>query len=165
MKKIVLVIGLMLGWVYNSQAEMYHGIDIDKTFETSDWNSKEDIRRTIDDYTSLRKYQEKLDSCPNGVPECFLCYDDVAKGIITKFYTNSEEFLTQYEGFRKALTDAYWQIHDHNKYWERGNETDLIDTMTAARTEVKKYVQSLLDFCKESTKIYASMMEDYKEDE
>lgn len=34
----------------NARAELYHGIDIDAVYESSDWSSKEKIKELIDDY-------------------------------------------------------------------------------------------------------------------
>ncbi len=163
MKKFILILGLILSLVSNARAELYHGINVDEILKTGDWNSKEDVRDAIDNYVLRIQYQKKLDSCPNEVPACFSCYDEVAKGIITNFYTNSEEFLTQYNDFRKSLMDAYWQIHYQNKYWGRGGEVDKVQAMSAVSEVLKTYVQSLLDFCQKATQNYSSIMENYKD--
>ena len=51
MRKYIIIIGVFLALVANARAELYHGIDIDAVYNSSDWSSKEKIKEIIDDYT------------------------------------------------------------------------------------------------------------------
>ena len=44
MKKVLLILGVWLIGINSAVAEIYHGIDIDEVFATSDWNSKDEIK-------------------------------------------------------------------------------------------------------------------------
>ena len=57
MKKFILILGLCLAFSVNVRAELYHGIDIDEIYNSSDWSSKDKIKELIDDYTLLLQYQ------------------------------------------------------------------------------------------------------------
>ena len=46
--------------VNNVQAKLYHGIDIDDIYAKSDWNSKDEIKDIIDDYSLLLQYNSEL---------------------------------------------------------------------------------------------------------
>ena len=40
MKKLLLILGLFLILSASANAEIYHGIDIDSVYKSSDWSSK-----------------------------------------------------------------------------------------------------------------------------
>ena len=61
MKKFIFVLGLCFMFNANAQAELYHGIDIDEVYNSSDWSSKDKIKELIDDYTLLLQYQEEFE--------------------------------------------------------------------------------------------------------
>lgn len=52
MKKVLLILVVRLILINSAMAEIYHGIDIDEVFATSDWNSKDEIKDIIDDLIS-----------------------------------------------------------------------------------------------------------------
>ena len=61
MKKFILILAVFLGCTINNvQAKLYHGIDIDDVFAKSDWNSKDEIKDIIDDYSLLLQYNSEL---------------------------------------------------------------------------------------------------------
>ena len=66
MKKVLLILGVWLIGINSAVAEIYHGIDIDEVFATSDWNSKDEIKDIIDDYTLILKYNKDLTECRNA---------------------------------------------------------------------------------------------------
>ena len=86
MKKLLWIVSALIILNTSVKAEIYHGIDIDMVYESSDWNSKEDIKKIIDDYTLLLQYQKELDNCPIELSEILECYDRVAKKIIKHFF-------------------------------------------------------------------------------
>ena len=105
-----------------AQAEVYHGIDIDAIYESSDWSSKEKIKEIIDDYTLLLQYQKELDNCPIELPDVLGCYDKVAEKIVTNLYIYPKNNVEQYKQLKKALSDAYGLKNCRNKYaWPSGN--------------------------------------------
>ena len=59
---------------------IYHSIDIDEIYNSSDWNSKEEIKNLIDDYILLHQYEDELNTCNNNKLES--CYDNLAKNIM-----------------------------------------------------------------------------------
>ena len=67
MKKFILILTFCL-WclISNVQAKLYHGIDIDDIFAKSDWNSKDEIKGIIDDYTLLLQYNSELSQCADS---------------------------------------------------------------------------------------------------
>ena len=162
MKKFVFVLSLLVFFSLNAQAEIYHGIDIDAVYKSSDWNNKEEIKELIDDYTLLLQYQKELDNCPIELPEVLGCYDKVAEKVITNLYVQSEYNVENYNQLRKALSEAYGLKNCRNKYnWPAGSICE-IDTMSEMRNMLKMYIQDLLDFSKEKMFSYSSVLEKYK---
>ena len=162
MKKFVFFGLLFLALSSVVKAEVYHGIDIDAVYESSDWNSKEEIRKLIDDYTALLQYQKELNNCPIELPEVLVCYDQVAEKIITNLYVYPEYNVVDYKQLKKALSEAYGLKNCRNKYaWPSGHMCD-IDRMSDMSNALKKYIQDLMDFSKEKMFEYSSVLEDYK---
>ena len=161
MKKIVLIIGIFLTLSSNIKAEVYHGIDIDQVYNSSDWNSKEEIKNLIDDYTLLLQYQDEFNNCPDLLPDNLKCYDKIAEKIVTNLYVYPEYNVKQYKQLKKALSDAYGMKNCRNKHtWPSGNLCE-IDRMSDMSYALKKYIQDLLDFSKEKIILY-SIFDDYK---
>lgn len=162
MKKFALILGMVLSLIANAWAEVYHGIDIDAVYESSDWSSKEKIKEIIDDYTLLLQYQREFDNCPDELPEVLKCYDKVAEKIVTNLYTYPENNMAQYNQLKKALSDAYGLKNCRNKYaWPAGQMCEL-DRMSDMSNVLKKYIQDLMDFSKEKMFKYSSILEEYK---
>ena len=161
MKKFFLIFGLVLSLSTNVQAEVYHGIDIDAIYESSDWSSKEKIKEIIDDYTLLLQYQKELDNCPIELPDVLGCYDKVAEKIVTNLYIYPKNNVEQYKQLKKALSDAYGLKNCRNKYaWPSGNIC-VIDSDSDLADSLHKYIQDLLNFSKEQMFKY-SFLEEYK---
>lgn len=162
MKKIVFIMGLVLSLCANAQAELYHGIDIDAVYNSSDWSSKEKIKEIIDDYTLLLQYQEELNNCPIELPEVLGCYDKVAGKIVTNLYVYPESNTEQYRKLKEALSDAYGLKNCRNKYaWPSGNICE-IDSDSELADALKRYNQDLIDFSKEKMFIYLPILDKYK---
>ena len=63
MMKIILGLGLFFMINTTATAEVYHGIDIDDVYKSSEWNSKNEIKQLIDDYfLSYPKIKNYTDS-------------------------------------------------------------------------------------------------------
>lgn len=162
MKKFVLILSAFLILNTSAQAEVYHGIDIDEVYESSDWSSKEKIKEIIDDYTLLLQYQKELDNCPIELPDILECYDNVAEKIITNLYVYPENNIEQYKKLKEALSDAYGLKNCRNKYaWPSGNIC-AIDSDSDLAHSLHKYIQDLLNFSKEQMFKYLFLLEEYK---
>ena len=163
MKKFVLILGLVLSLNSNAIAEVYHGIDIDAVYNSSDWDGKESIREIIDDYTLLLQYQEELDSCPIELPEVLGCYDKVAEKIVTTLYVYPEHNVKEYKQLKEVLSNAYGLKNCRNKYaWPSGHMCE-IDSDSELSDALKKYIQDLIDKCKNEMKFYyPHIIENYK---
>ena len=162
MKKLVLSLIAILSLNINARAEVYHGIDIDAIYESSDWSSKEKIKEIIDDYTLLLQYQKELDNCPLELPDVLGCYDKVAEKIVTNLYVYPKNNVEQYKQLKKALSDAYGLKNCRNKYaWPSGNICE-IDSDSDLADSLHKYIQDLLNFSKEKMFIYLPILEEYK---
>ncbi|MBR1948701.1 MAG: hypothetical protein IKA30_02785 [Alphaproteobacteria bacterium] len=162
MKIFTLMLGVFLSLITNVQANIYHGIDIDKIYEISDWNSKDDIKKLIDDYTLLLQYQKELNNCPIELPDVLDCYDKTAEKIITTLFVQTEYNLEIYKNFKKALSEFYGLKNCRNKYaWPSGQMCN-IDKMSDVSNMLKKHIQDLIDFSKEKMFEYSPILEDYK---
>lgn len=162
MKKFVLILGMILSFGANAQAKIYHGIDVDTVYESSDWSSKEKIKEIIDDYTLLLQYQKELNSCPIELPEVLGCYDKIAEKILTDLYVYPEINVKQYNNLKEALSDAYGLKNCRNKYaWPSGHICEIDSDSNLAST-LKRYIQDLIDFSKEKMFEYSSILEDYE---
>ena len=69
-KKIILIFTILLSSYTNANADIYHGIDIDAVYNSSDWSSKSKIREIIDDYTLTLHYKNKLNQCTKNIVCC-----------------------------------------------------------------------------------------------
>ena len=162
MKKFILILGLCLAFSVNVRAELYHGIDIDEIYNSSDWDSKESIKEIIDDYTLLLQYQAELDSCPIELPDVLECYDKVAEKIVTNLYVHPETNLEKYKQFKIALADAFGTKNCRNKYaWPSGHMCEL-DILSDMSDILKKYITDLLSFSSEQMSTYSPILKEYK---
>jgi hypothetical protein len=162
MKIIAFIAVLLFALCPYAMAELYHGIDIDDVYATSDWSSKDDIKKIIDDYTLLLQYQEELNACPIELPEVLKCYDAIAEKILTDLYVQTEANIEDYKQLKKALSASYGLKNCRNKYaWPSGNTCE-IDSDSDVANFLKSYIQDLINFCKEKMFIYSSILEEYK---
>jgi len=160
MKKLFFLFTILLS--FNISAEIYHGINIDAVYNDSDWSSKEDIKRLIDDYTSLIQYQNELDNCPDILFENIQCYDKIAEKIITNLYVYPEVNLKQYTQLKKTISDAFELKNCHNKYtWPAGNLCD-IESISNLADFLRKYLQDLISSAKEKMFIYSPILKKYQ---
>ena len=163
MKKFALILGVFLIFSISAKAEIYHGIDIDEVYKSSDWSSKEKIKEIIDDYTLILQYQEELDRCVEVLPDVLGCYDNVAEKIITNLYVYPEHNVNEYRQLKQALSDAYGLKDCRNKYaWPSGNICE-IDRAADLSDALKKYIQDLIDFSKEKMLNSFIFLKEYKE--
>ena len=154
MKKFILILGFCLAFSVNVRAELYHGIDIDEIYNSSDWSSKDKIKELIDDYTLLLQYQEEFNNCPDVLPDVLECYDKVAEKIVTNLYVYPETNIEKYKQFKIALADAFGIKNCRNKYaWPSGHMCE-IDSDSELADALKKYIQDLIDKCKNEMKFY-----------
>ena len=142
--------------------EVIHGINVDKIFAESDWNSKEDIRNVINDYTLLLEYQKEFDACPDLLPDVLACHDKVAEKIVTNLYVYPEDNLQDYKNLKKALSGAYGMKNCRTKYTGPGGEICRVDTMSDVDDILTKYIQELLDTTKENLMHFYQMLKEYK---
>ena len=106
MKKVALIFTLTLLFSFNVYAEIYHGIDIDKVYDQSDWSSKDKIKELIDDYSLLLTYQEEFNACPKQYNKIFSCYDKITEKILRNLYVYPNNTIKTYQEFRKILLKA-----------------------------------------------------------
>lgn len=116
MKKLLLILGFYLILSASANAKIYHGIDIDSVYKSSDWSSKEKIKEIIDDYTLFLENKNKLLSC-NQSPKKVECMNKLAENIIKHFYSgNIDNNLNNYHNYVISTSDAYGIIYCLNKY-------------------------------------------------
>ena len=162
MKKFVLILGLCFMFSANTRAELYHGIDIDEIYNSSDWSSKDKIKELIDDYTLLLQYQEEFNNCPDVLPDVLECYDKVAEKIVTNLYVYPKTNIEKYKQFKIALADAFGIKNCRNKYaWPSGHMCEL-DILSDMSNILKKYITDLIYLSKEQMFTYSSILEKYK---
>ena len=144
MKKFILILAVFLGCTINNvQAKLYHGIDIDDVFAKSDWNSKDEIKDIIDDYSLLLQYNSELSKCADN--HNLDCLNVLAEKIIKHFYYfNYEANMENYQNYVKATFAAYGTVYCLNKYnkpsgtmCNQENEAKTTDVIT-------EYVKTLL---------------------
>ena len=162
MKKLVFILVFCFIFCTDARAELYHGIDIDEIYNSSDWSSKDKIKELIDDYTLLLQYQEEFNNCPDVLPDVLECYDKVAEKIVTNLYVYPETNIEKYKQFKIALADAFGIKNCRNKYaWPSGHMCEL-DILSDMSNILKKYITDLIDFSKEQMFTYSSILEEYK---
>ena len=88
--------------------DIYHSIDIDEIYNSSDWNSKEEIKNLIDDYILLHQYEDELNTCNNNKLES--CYDNLAKNIINHFCLYPENEIKKYNEIKENSLKFYTSI-------------------------------------------------------
>ena len=163
MKKIWVVCALSF-WVLvaSVKAEIYHGIDIDDIYSKSDWSSKDNIKKAIDDYTLLLQYQDDFTQCSESTSASLTCYDTLSEGILNNFYVYPEANIKKYHQFKESLIEVYTAQDCNNKYlWPSGNLCD-VKSNTNIRKMLNEYVQDLLDAAKEFMISYLPSLREYK---
>ena len=148
MKKFIVILGIffLFGARY-VQAELYHGIDIDAVYNSSDWSSKEKIKEIIDDYTLLLEYQNTLTLC-DPKPDKSGCMNELAKEIIRHFYNgNMNNNLNIYHNFVTSISEAYGIIYCLDKYkFPAGticNQENSVNTQKFIKQYITEMLQSI----------------------
>ena len=153
MKKFVFVLSLLVFFSLNAQAEIYHGIDIDAVYKSSDWNNKEEIKELIDDYTLLLQYQKELDSCAD-----FDCLNPISEKIMQRFYShNLDDNLKNYHNYVKSTFAVYGVLYCLNKYNIPSGTMCNQETLGTSFEIIKNYTQSLISQIKQKFDEYKFM--------
>jgi len=163
MKKIFLILAILLAtYKIAKSEEIYHNINIDKVYTSTDWSSKEEIRKLIDDYTLLLEYQKEFESCSTELTDISNCYDTIAEKVLTNLYMERDTNLNQYNQFKEIISKLYGLKNCRNKYdWPSGNICEK-KTNSDTLAMIKKYIQDLLDDSKEKMFSYSTILKEYK---
>ncbi len=162
MKKLVLILELCLTLSTNAWAEVYHGIDIDAIYESSDWNSKDDIKQLINDYTLLLQYQKKLYLCSKEV-EKLSCIDTLTENIIKNFYNyNLEQNLNNYHNYVKSTLAVYGIVYCLNKYRTPSGSMCNQETLGKTWKIIEQYDKDLLQSVEKILNGY-NFLKEYKD--
>lgn len=163
MKKICAICALsFLVSVTSVEAEIYHGIDIDDIYAKSDWSSKDNIKKAIDDYTLLLQYQNDFTQCSESASSSLTCYDTLSEGILNNFYVYPEANIKKYHQFKESLIEVYAAQNCNNKYlWPSGNLCD-VKSNANIRKMLNEYVQDLLNVTKDFMISYLPSLREYK---
>ena len=161
MKKIVFILGLILSFCANARAELYHGIDIDDVYESSDWSSKEKIKEIIDDYTLLLQYRDELTRCIEDTEQS-ACMNKLAEDVIRYFYGgNTEDNLNKYNNYVVSTSNAYGIIYCLNKYRLPAGSTCNQENNANTQQFIEQYVNQMLQSIEKILTQY-SFFENYK---
>lgn len=162
MYKFVVLLGLVLTLSSNANAELYHGIDIDAVYKSSDWSSKAKIKEIIDDYTLLLQYQKKLYLCSKEVNK-FSCIDTLTENIIKNFYNyNLKQNLNDYHNYVKSVSAVYGIVYCLNKYRIPSGTMCNQETIEKTWEIVEQYDKDLLQSVEQILGNY-SFLKEYKE--
>ena len=162
MKKFALILGLFLSLSANARAEVYHGIDIDAVYESSDWSSKEKIKDIINDYTLLLEYQKKLYLCSKEV-EKLSCMNTLTENIIKNFYNyNLEQNLNDYHNYVKSTVTVYGIVYCLNKYRIPSGSMCNQETIGKTWKIIEQYDEVLLQSVEQILNGY-SFLKEYKD--
>ena len=161
MKKVALIFTLTLLFSFNVYAEIYHGIDIDKVYDQSDWSSKDKIKELIDDYSLLLQFKKDLNQCQeNSHP--IECMNHLAQNIMQHFYThNYENNIHDYQNYVKSTLVVYGVAYCLNKYnFPAGTVCEQEKNAQVCKV-IKQYIETLLLQIEKQISIY-SFIKDYK---
>lgn len=120
----------------------YHGIDIDEIYNTSDWNSKNEIKNLIDNYILLTKLKNKFSNCPINTPDSIACYDEINQKLLQHFYMDFDENLTDYNNYRITLTKAYLIPCQRIKMIGISGKMCHIDAQNLVAKKLKEYTKT-----------------------
>ena len=161
MKKIALILAALLALSANAHSEFYHAVDIDTVYKSSDWSSKEDIKKIIDDYSLLLQYQQELSQCSIST-EKMNCTNTLAEKIIKNFYSHDyENNIKAYNDYIKATSAAYGVVYCLNKY--RVPSGTMCNQENAGKVEqlIEQYINDLLQSI-EKVLLGYGFLSDYK---
>ena len=127
-------------------SNLYHGIDIDEIYNSSDWSSKEKIKNLVDDYMLLHQYEDKLNTCNNNLESC---YDDIAQNIINHFCTYPENEIKEYNEFKENSLKFYTSIACTDKNIGVSGNLCYIDGLPYHRKTMNLLIKNLIKNHKE----------------
>ena len=127
-------------------SNLYHGIDIDEIYNSSDWSSKEKIKNLVDDYMLLHQYEDKLNTCNNNLESC---YDDIAQNIINHFCTYPENEIKEYNEFKENSLKFYTSIACTDKNIGVSGNLCYIDGLPYHRKTMNLLIKNLIKNYKE----------------
>ncbi len=161
MKKLAVIFTLTLLFSFNSRAETYHGIDIDKVYTQSDWSSKDKIKEIIDDYSLLLQFKNDLNQC-NTNSNQFECMDKLTQNIMLHFYSyNSENNIKEYQNYVKSAFAVYGIAYCLNKYNIPSGTVCEQEKNAQVKEAIKQYIGILLSQIEQRLNIF-SFIKDYK---
>ena len=148
--------------IENTPHNIYHGIDIDDIYSQSDWESKEVIKQTIDDYTLLLEYENKLNTQVSTQDDILEYYNDIAVNLIKKFYINAETNVKEYYTLKDNILKIENMKTCQNKYnYPSGNLCD-INNPTNTSIKLKKIINEMILDCKIKIQNYLPHIKYYK---
>lgn len=160
MKKFTLILGMCFALCANARAEVYHGIDIDAVYESSDWSNKDKIKEIIDDYSLLLQYYQRLSQC-SFVDDRTICLNALAEDIIRQFYGGDKnKNITDYHNYIEATSTAYGIVYCLNKYRTPSGTMCNQENSMHTNEVTEQYIEELLHSVKLSE---YSFIADYKD--
>lgn len=149
MKKFLIFFSFLfamnISFVYAN--DIYHGIDIDEIYNTSDWNSKNEIKNLIDSYILLLQYEDKLNTCNNNKLES--CYDDITQNIINHFCIYPENEIKEYTVFKESSLNFYTSIACNDKNIGVSGKLCYIDGLPYHRKTMNLLIKNIIKNHKE----------------
>ena len=162
MKKIVWFLCLFFVFSTNVNAEIYHGIDIDQVYNSSDWNSKDRIYSIINDYNLLLQCKQRLDQCSQSSDK-FNCMNTINEDVIKHFYNHElNNNLNEYHNYVKSTFAAYGVVYCLNKYRIPPGTMCNQETNGKAQEVIEQYSKDLLQTVEKILSSY-SFLRNYKD--
>ena len=121
---------------------LYHGINIDEIYNSSDWNNKEDIKNIVDNYILLKKIKNKFSNCSNIIPDSTVCYDEINEQLIQNFYIDFEKKLNDYNNYKISMLKVYSIPCQHIKIIGVSGEICHIDAQSHVAEKLKEYTKT-----------------------
>ena len=121
---------------------LYYGIDIDEIYNTSEWNSKEDIKSLIDNYILLKTIKNKFSNCPDSIPDNIVCYDEINHQILQNYYIDFEENWNDYNNYRSAIQKSYSILCQRIKIIGTSGEICHINAQSNVAKNLKEYTKT-----------------------
>ncbi len=148
--------------IANAPHNIYHGIDIDAIYSQSDWKSKDVIKQTIDDYTLLLEYENKLNIQVSAKDDILEYYDDIAINLIKKFYINDETHVKEYYILKNNLLKIENMKSCQNKYNSPSGNLCDINSSKNSSLILKKILNEMIQDCKIKIQNYLPYIKYYK---
>ncbi len=161
MKRFYFIFTVILLFSFNAYAEIYHGIDIDKVYNQSDWSGKDKIKEIIDDYSLLRQFNSDLNRCAKNSNQ-FDCMDNLTQNIMQHFYhDNYENNINDYRNYVKSTLAVYGVAYCLNKYDIPSGTVCEQEKNAHANKLIRQYIETLLFQVENKINIF-NFIKDYK---